>query len=925
MNNFKIYIFCFIMITIVNNANAGLGTWTSTGPEGGRVLDLAADPFTPNVFYAVTRGGVFKSTDGSLNWNRINNGISVSFLSSVVHHSSLADVVYVAGVSSVFKSTDGGMNWFNFSTGIPSDANINNLSMSPLEPDTLYLSTLFNGVFKTINGGASWLAVNTGLPAGVINGGVVRINLTDSNRVYTTTQSGLFESTNGGMSWIDVSSSIAAPYTLGNPITNIQFAGIAGEVYLSTFSGIYKSTDNGASFNHLTGPFGNNITINPSNSDEVIVSGSVGVWTSSDGGATWNQALIDFAGNSTEVANSTSVIFDPFNPTKKLAGTDSNGIYLKTSSSATWNQSTSGMNAQTIRGLAIHPSSSSSIYAGIGDVFSPANVSFISTDSGNTWSQSNSGLTGLNFRDIEVDPFTASSVASTHLYAVGRDAPVATFSGVLSDADGGIYKSIDGGNSWSTIDTGIPLSSSTPRRSFFGTVRDMTLDLNSSIAGAPAQILYVAGSGNFISDGMGGFTKMASRIYKSTDAGVSWSPSDTGIAELNPGYFTYPAAVKIVIDPIDANIIYAATFLTFYDSTAPAPTIGNGVWKSTDAGASWTNSSNGIPTTGGVGTSTLNVLSLVVDPISPNRLYASVHDLDTLESQIYKTENSGANWSLANFGIATSDIRDIAIDSSGVVYAAAAGNANNPGGVYRSEDFAVSWQSLSVGLESLVNVLQLRIDETGVNPQLYAGTTQSVHSIELLPDVDIDGVPNDIELNAPNAGDANNDNLQDANQNNVSSLITSAIDVNAVKSTANAQGLSSYVTVEITPISGSCTNLEDVQTLSNIDVPDDAHRSFDFGVLRFEIIDCQQVTVKLTFHGATDFLDPNWDLRIYAPQQSGMTEFEWQTIQSNHTNNQWTFDLIDGQFGDIRPANGRILFQGGVGLFAETIFQNSFE
>ena len=66
-------------------------------------------------------------------------------------------------------------------------------------------------------------------------------------------------------------------------------------------------------------------------------------------------------------------------------------------------------------------------------------------------------------------------------------------------------------------------------------------------------------------------------------------------------------------------------------------------------------------------------------------------------------------------------------------------------------------------------------------------------------------------------------------------------------------------------------------------------------------------------------------MRVYAPQQSGTTDFKWQTIQANRANNQWSFDLIDGQLGDNRTANGRILFQGGVGLFAENIFQNSFE
>ena len=925
MDNFQKYLLFFMMITLVNNVDAGLGTWTSSGPDGGFIYDLAADPATPNVFYAATASGVYKTTDGSLTWNNINNGISLSRITSVVHHRSLSDVVYVSSASSVFRTNDGGLNWYNFNVGIPGDSTIINMSISPLDPSTLYLSTTSDGIFKTINGGVSWNAVNTGLPVSEGNGKKVRVSPTDSNRVYATTEVGLFESTDGGVSWTDVSSNIGTPYTSGDRVSNLQFAGFAGEIYLSTNSGIYKSSDDGLSFNQVNGIRGTEIAINPSNINEVIISGTTGVWTTLDGGVTWDQALIDFAGNAAEVAGSSAVIFDPFNPTRKLAGTYSNGIYLKTSASTVWNQSTTGLNAQIIRGLAVHPSSSSTIYAGIGDVTSPAFVNFISSDSGNTWNQANTGLTGLQFRDIEIDPFTAASVSNSHIYAVGLDTFTTTFSGDTSDPDGGIYKSTDGGSNWTTIDTGIPFTDPPFAYPLMGTVRDIALDLNSSIGGGPAQTLYVAGTGRFLGDGMGGFSKVAARIYKSIDAGANWSESDTGIDVLVDENLAYPAGVKVVIDPTDSNVLYAATFLFVYNPTDPTPTIGNGVWKSTDAGASWVNSSNGLPTIDGTGTSTFDVLSLAIDPSNPDRLYASAHNFITRESQIYKTEDSGANWSLANSGIATVDIRDIAIDSSGVAYAAAVGTADNPGGVYRSEDFGTSWQSLSVGLESLVSVLQLRIDESGINPKLYAGTNQSVHSIELLPDTDTDGVSNDIEFNAPNAGDGNYDGTPDADQNNVSSLVTSAIDVNVTGTSANFQGLSSYVTVEVTPVFGNCNKLENVQALGDTDVPDDADRSFDFGILSFEIIDCQQATVKLIFHAATAIQDSDGDMRIYAPSQSGSIDFKWQTIQSIHTTNEWTFDLIDGQLGDVRPANGRILFQGGLSLLGDLIFQNGFE
>ena len=79
--NFK-FLSSLMVLMLSMNVSAGLGTWTSSGPEGGRIYDLVADPITPNVYYAATRGGVYKSNNGAATWNRINNGISVSFLKS---------------------------------------------------------------------------------------------------------------------------------------------------------------------------------------------------------------------------------------------------------------------------------------------------------------------------------------------------------------------------------------------------------------------------------------------------------------------------------------------------------------------------------------------------------------------------------------------------------------------------------------------------------------------------------------------------------------------------------------------------------------------------------------------------------------------------------------------------------------------------
>ena len=86
-------------------------------------------------------------------------------------------------------------------------------------------------------------------------------------------------------------------------------------------------------------------------------------------------------------------------------------------------------------------------------------------------------------------------------------------------------------------------------------------------------------------------TSYVGSIFKSTDRGDTWKPT---VNEELPG------APALVIDPVTPSTLYVGT--------------GSGVFKSTDAGASW----NALNT----GLANLSVTALVIDPIAPSTLYA---------------------------------------------------------------------------------------------------------------------------------------------------------------------------------------------------------------------------------------------------------------------------------------------------------------
>ena len=100
--------FCYSLSYLATPSDAA---WTQTnGLYGGSVYSLAINPPNPLVVYAGTHGGgVFKTTDGGMNWRVVNTGLTNTDVLSLAINPQNPLVVY-AGThgGGVFKSMDGG-------------------------------------------------------------------------------------------------------------------------------------------------------------------------------------------------------------------------------------------------------------------------------------------------------------------------------------------------------------------------------------------------------------------------------------------------------------------------------------------------------------------------------------------------------------------------------------------------------------------------------------------------------------------------------------------------------------------------------------------------------------------------------------------------------------------------------------------------
>lgn len=177
----------------------------------------------------------------------------------------------------------------------------------------------------------------------------------------------------------------------------------------------------------------------------------------------------------------------------------------------------------------------------------------------------------------------------------------------------------------------------------------------------------------------------AGALWKSTNGGTTWSAISDALAVTGFG--------AIAVAPSNPSIVYAGTGNT---------TLGNGVYRSDDAGATWRH----------IGLNdTKYIASLVVDPLNPDTVVAGAGSGGNFGSMvfynnnpsaargIYRTTNGGRTWTHALFVDASTSVVDIASDPSdaSILFASLAATAGGRGvtqarpAIYRSADEGATW------------------------------------------------------------------------------------------------------------------------------------------------------------------------------------------------------------------------------------------
>jgi hypothetical protein len=369
-------------------------TWASNGMGA-----VAVDPNNHLTIYAATGDievqewplggcGMYKSTDGGLNWTLVATTSQVGSLShQVLVDPSNSNVVYASGSSGIAKSTDAGATWV-YALG---QGGVTEMVIDPTNSQHL-IECCSNGTMKnSMDGGATWKAVS-GLSSGSFGRGSLAMSQSNPLMVYASLNGGntgseLAVSSDGGNSWRVT-------------ITNKDWLGQQGW-------------------------YANAITVNPNNQN-LVVTGGLDIWRSEDAGSTIQQ-LTDWTTSSNATDYSHADIHRlKYNKDGLYALTDG-GIYFSNSDGKTWQQ---GLNTglSTLQFVGLDATSDGSIIIG-GAQDNGVNA----VNMGSTSTTKFLGIAPGDGGNTYVSQTDGQAVYSTHYSQVG---------------DVSLIKSIDGGSSW---------------------------------------------------------------------------------------------------------------------------------------------------------------------------------------------------------------------------------------------------------------------------------------------------------------------------------------------------------------------------------------------------------------------------------------------------------------------------------------------
>jgi photosystem II stability/assembly factor-like uncharacterized protein len=638
--------------------NNGGETWRMFNLRG-RVRWFAFDPNNKDVTYAKSIG-LWRSTDAGHTWKLLypdpakvtgiamsddhaSESLQTSMATGTItalavdpaDSETLYSVLQHPDSTRVMVSRNAGAGWSDIGTLSEPVGKMYVDPNSPRDDRTLYLigknSVLVREHAKWRHGAAaaaeSFLDTSMSFPT--TNGAPF---------IYATTDNTIFISADGGSSWqkselpgsgARLRAIAASPNHPGTAY--VSYSGLKqgwfgrGAAYFGVartndrgknWELVWKESDQHASNIHdgwvseFFGPdYGGNalgLAVAASNIQIVYATDQGRIMRSSDGGKTWNAIYStrhsdgSYTGRGLESTTSYGVHFDPFDSKRIFVSYTDIGLFRSENGGTSWTSSLEGVPhlwRNTTYWIVFDPEVRGRMWAAMSKthdlprskMWQKRSISnydggiMLSEDGGKSWRKSNEGMVPTAPTHIILDPNSKPDARTLYVAAFGR----------------GVYKSSDGGRSWRLKNTGIVGSEPLAWR----------------LALAPSRDLYLVVARRSDDGSIGGEGDGA--LYRSNDGAEHWTKMKLPDGVNGPD--------GLAVDPSDSKRLYLAT----WGRNMPPHANGGGIFLSADQGKTWRN----------VLAQDQHIYDVTIDPRDPKILYAA-----GFESSAWRSKDRGSTW-----------------------------------------------------------------------------------------------------------------------------------------------------------------------------------------------------------------------------------------------------------------------------------------
>ncbi len=476
----------------LSNRGGADGSWMVTTSRQLEVNSIAIHPSRPQTIYIGTNNyGVMVSNDGGKNFAPTNGGYSGRFANVIMADRETPNRIYAATINTttgggfLFVSTDNGETWRPSMRSMPSRLITYAILQDARDANLIYLGTNL-GVYRSVDRGTSWAPVwtanKTAGPAKARRG---RRKTPATRIAQSPTTPGANDTVRKAQQALK-----AGGYSVGVPdgrsgtqtITalkkyqadrHLPVTGKFDEITLRSL-GIAKT----AAVNDLSSPsvvLSDAVnalvqTIDAETRQPVFLAATnLGLFRSTDPTKGWQNLPY---GSSVDPRTS-CIAVDPQRPETIFVGTASSGALVSHDGGKSW-QRVSGVPSEApINTIARDLQRPNYIYVGTKQSF------YMSLDGGANWSRRGGNLPFGDFTSILVNPRNGDEVFAGNAYQTG-------------EIGGGVYRSINAGQTWARID---PKEHRLPSQRIWALAFD-SQDQNTLFVGSHSAGVYVVPRGS---------------------------------------------------------------------------------------------------------------------------------------------------------------------------------------------------------------------------------------------------------------------------------------------------------------------------------------------------------------------------------------------------------------------------------------------